>query len=503
MPARRARNLDDAQVAYPDGSTEHLRGVGVATTCDEWLPILAARLDYRYPTTARLRRYANGDADMPEMGKNLKASWLAFQKKARTDYGGLCVGSLADRLRLLSILVGKDAESLASVAARRVWRDNRMDVQLADVIDDYLTAGVGYLVDGDDSGSAVMTREMPEQFYAATDPLRPWKARAALKVWRDLDQGADFALVWITGERQKYIRPSYMPAEFADAKVLHVNAVGGWALFGEPEFFDGPPPVVVFERKSGQGLFEPHIDVIDRINLGKLQRLVTTAMQAFRQRALKADPASGGLPDKDADGHDIDYTKVFEPAPGALWELPAGIDVWESQSTDIRPLLEGEKADARDFAAVTRTPLSAFTPDGANQSATGATNSAAEQISQAKNEIARLTPGLQVALIYALRIEGVDLGEDTVEVTFENPAIVSMSEKYAAAAQAKTAGMTWDSIARTILGWSPEQIAQDSAARAGDALVAAMAFPLTTPAVPAGPVIPVAPMMPNVRQPTA
>jgi len=257
----------------------------------------------------------------------------------------------------------------------------------------------------------------------------------------------------------------------SDRQLRAVNG-GGWVPDGDPELYDGAPPVVVFERKSGKGLFEPHMDVIDRINLGKLQRLVIAAMLAFRQRALKAADGSPGLPDKDADGNDIDYTKVFESSPGALWELPQGIDIWESQTTDITPLLAAEMADARDFAAVTRTPLSAFTPDGANQSATGATNSAAEQISQAKNDIARLIPGLEVLNVYALRIEGVDLGDLTVEVEFENPAIVSMSEKYAAAAQAKAAGMTWDSIARTILGWSPDQIAQDSLARSEEQLSA-------------------------------
>ena len=38
--------------------------------------------------------------------------------------------------------------------------------------------------------------------------------------------------------------------------------------------------------------------------------------------------------------------------------------MWESAETDIRPLLEGEKTDARDFAAVTLTPLSVFIPSG-------------------------------------------------------------------------------------------------------------------------------------------
>lgn len=446
-------------------------------TPDEWLPILAARLDYRYARVEKLRRYATGDADLPEMGKNLRASWVAFQRKARTDYGGLAVGSLADRLRLQSIMVGGQANSPESVQARRIWRDNRMDVQLADVIEDYLTCGIGYLVAGADGTEAQITREMPEQFYAATNPLRPWKARAAIKVWRDPDAGADYALVWAVGLRQMYKRSSFLLTGDDSTKVLRNVASGGWLLDGPSEAYLGDPPVVILERKGSKGLFEPHLDVIDRINLGKLQRLVIAAMQAFRQRAVKGD-----LPDKDPDGNDIDWAKILEPAPGAMWELPEGIDIWESQATDIRPLLDGEKEDQRTFAAVTRTPLSAFTPDGANQSATGATNAAAEQIAQARNEIARIVPGLQVILVYGLRIEGFALEEETLEVQFENPAIIGDAEKYAAAQAAKTAGMSWDSIARTILGWSPDLISQDSLARSQEQLMALTLVQASAPA---------------------
>ncbi len=60
----------------------------MATTPAEWLPILAKRLDGRQKRIAVNRSYANGNAPLPEMGKNTKATWVAFQKKARTNVGG-------------------------------------------------------------------------------------------------------------------------------------------------------------------------------------------------------------------------------------------------------------------------------------------------------------------------------------------------------------------------------------------------------------------------------
>lgn len=434
------------------------------TTPDEWLPVLTGRLDSRYPSVVQLRNYATGNAPLPEMGANLRASWLAFQRKARTDFGGLAVGSLADRLIPNGLRVGTTVDSPAAIEAQRIWRDNRLDVAVGEAITDYLATGWGYLVVGlDEDGAAVLTREMPEQFIAATDPARPWRSRAALKVWRDKDAGLDYARVWVTGSAQMYARRSR-----DDKNTLVVGAGGSlWTRIGDPDLYDGAPPVAILDR--AEAFLSPHLDVIDRINLGKLQRLVISAMQAFKQRAMK-----GTLPDKDDDGNDIDWAKAFEPAPGALWELPDGIDVWESEQTDIRPLLDGEKADAREFAAVTRTPVSVLLPEGQNQSAEGAASAKEGQILNARKEIARLSPAIASAMTMALLAENVDLGADTVEVLWANPAHVSLSEQFAAAVQAKGAGIPLRQVMRDILSMSPQQIAEAEQDIAAEQLSAAL-----------------------------
>lgn len=448
------------------------------STPAEWLPILTKRLDDRYPRIALLRSYASNTPPMPEMGTNVRASWVAFQRKACTGYGGLAVESLANRIVPSGVRVGDSDDNDAVQVARRVWRDNRMDVTVADAIRDMLACSVGYLVVGVDAdGHAIVSREIPEQAIAAVDPLRPWKARAFLKVWRDIDAEMDYAYVWVTGQRQLFSRSS----KFEGKTLITHSFDASWEPAGNAEPYAGEPPVVILERHDGQGLFEPHIPVIDRINLGKLQRLVVTAMQAFKQRAVK-----GGLPQKDDEGNDIDWAAVFDPSPGALWDLPEGIEVWESEQTDIRPLLEGEKTDARDFAAVTRTPISVFIPDGENQSAEGAFNAKEGQINQAKDEIARIQPGLSVAMVYALQIEGVNLDGATVQVTFTRPEHVSITEKYAAAAQARAAGESWKSIARNILGYTPDEIrAEEAEQRRNNVsqLLASVRAPETAPAV--------------------
>ncbi len=198
------------------------------------------------------------------------------------------------------------------------------------------------------------------------------------------------------------------------------------------------------------------------------------AMQTYRQRALKnTSPDGPGLPDEDESGNQIDYQEIFEPGPGALWELPPGIEIWESQTVDLTPMLSAVKDDWRELAGETHTPVSAMLPDAANQSASGAEMPMQQLVFKAEDRIARFKPAMAVCIVKALRIEGADLEDLTVEVKFMPPATVSMTEKYAAAAQAKAAGEALETIQENILGYSPEQIAQDKQRRAEEQMALA------------------------------
>ena len=440
----------------------------------DWLPILAKRLDERHRKLKRLRRYAHGEPDLPEMGKNLRASWEAFQKKARVDYGGIAVRSLRNRIRPHGLRIGASDQHPALGAARQIERDSHLWVQVRDAIRDYIETGVGYLATSrDDAGRPVIRREKPETFIADPDPERPWKARAWLKVWRDDVAGLDFARVSVGDREQQFWRPSTTP----HGSKVRGAASTDWQPMDEPDQFGdggGEPGVAILDRGDDGPFLESHLDTIDRIVHGKLQRLVIVAMQAFRQRALKPKEGTGGLPAEDADGNIIDWAKTLEPAPGALWELPEGIDIWESQTAEVIPLLKGEETDARDFAAATGTPISVLIPDGQNQSAEGAANAKEQQIAQARDDIDRIRSVIAIAIVYALDQANIDLGGDTVEVLFAPPEHVSLSERYAAAVQAKAAGVSARTIKRDILGMTPDQIAQDEADAGADMLAAAL-----------------------------
>lgn len=440
----------------------------MASTPSDWLPVLAKRIDDNMPRARLLESYVDGNAPLPEMSKNTRSSWQKYQRKARTNWGLLVRDSVADRIVPNGITVGGSADSPEAKAAQRIYRDNRMSAVFKTWLKYGLTFSESYLTVWQGDGVPVITADSPKSMGVAVDPLQPWRVRAAMRYWRDEDSGFDYALVWCVGWRQKFRRESY--ATGGNRRRLLSRASGQWAPDGDPVDTNGAaPPVVVYLNPDGLGEFESHTDVIDRCNEGELQRLSTMAMQAFRQRALKSAPDGDGLPKDDQDGKPIDWAALFEPAPGALWDLPPGIDLWESQQTDIRPMLDALKEDIRKLSAATKTPLPMLMPDGANQSAEGAQNTEKGFIFKCEDRLAVAKLGLEAALVKALQTMGFDV-EDTVSVAFESPERVTLSEKYSAASMAKAAGESWGSIRRNILNYSPDQMRQDDLDRAREQL---------------------------------
>lgn len=444
-------------------------------TPGDWLPILATRLDETAGEVAGLRRWVDGNAPLPEGGRRAKPTWIAFQKSALTNYGAIACASRANRIRYRDVTVAGEPQGAASVAARRIARDNRLPMQIRTAVWDMLSARRGYLVAGvGDDGRAIITAERPELFYAEPDPIYPWKVRAAIKVWRDTIEMMDYALVWIPGQRQQFTRPAYTNQTTQQVRIA--AAGGDWAPVAEPDLYDGDPPVWILDRDDGKGFIELHTNVIHRLNTSRLERLSVMAIQAFRQRALKKAPDAPPLPDKDpVTGQAYSLDQALEAAPGVFWDLPEGYEIWESSPTDIRSLLEAEKHDTRELAAVLGVNWSIFMPDSANQSATGAQKSDNIEVSDCEAMIDRITLAVVACLLTALRIEGVDV-QGTVEVSFVPPASITMAEQFDALTKGQATGTALETLQKYVLGWSADMIDEDSAnrtrAKALDALSA-------------------------------
>jgi hypothetical protein len=406
----------------------------------------------------------DGNAPLPEGVDGCREAYQKFQRKSRTNFGELVVDAVAERMCITGFQVGEQDNSVAW----DIWKRNRMAVKSFDVFRDMLGLSAGYLMLSPGPRGVVITQERPEQAVTESDPTLPEIVRAGLKIYRDGPEGADFAFLHLPGVVRKYRRPS--TDNNGILKTLPY-ATEGWELVAESGTGLSFVPMFPFDNRERRGEFETHTDLLDRINWIILQRLVITAMQAFRQRAFKGD-----LPSEDDDGNEINYGDMFKPGPAQLWQLPEGVDIWESQPGDLTQILAAAKDDVRDLAAVTRTPISVFVPDGANQTAEGAAFAREGLVFKTTDRAARAGAVMAAAMAGALAIEA---GESTpvedVETLWAPFEARSLSER--ADASTKAADLPWRTRMTDVWGFSQERVDEMEAQRAADAALTTASAP--------------------------
>lgn len=451
-----------------------------------WLRRLIAELGKRQRRYNRLDDYYRGECDLPEGAENAREAYRRFQRKARTNFAELLVEAVRERMVPVAFRSGDSGNDTIDKLAWRIWQANCLDADAALVHRSSLTMSDAYaIVGGPDEylgGLPLITPEDPRQVITAQDPMRRRRVVAALKVFTDDVQELDLAYVYLPG----YVfRASRRRAP--SNKMFSFNMTGwDWIESDNPQKLPYPVvPVVRFPNRadlSGNvtlGEFETVIDVLDRINHTVLQRLVITALQAFRQRAIKGD-----LPEKDLDGNPIDYAGIFSADPGALWRLPAGVDLWESSQTDLTSILSGARHDIQDLAAISRTPLFYLTPDAASGSAEGASLAREGLTFKTADRIAQATESWEQTLALALLFSNENItSPPEIQVKWQAVDLASMAERYDAASKAGPAGLPWRNVMEDVLGFPPQEVDRMAAERTADALL--FGPPIAAPATAA------------------
>jgi hypothetical protein len=451
-----------------------------------WLQRLSKDLQDKQARIRNLRNYLQGNPPLPEGAEGCREAYRKFQAQSRTNWAELVVEVVAERMIVSGFRTGAEGDDLGDAAARRIWNGNNLDIIAPDVHTDMLGLGDGYVMVGPpdtEDGVPVITHEDPSTIVTAHDVRRPQKVTASMKAFRDDVTGRGFAYLNLPG--QLFVATS---DNVPDTEHVPAVDVASWSWNEElstplPQGFEDVIPVVRFANRRGLGEFEPHTDLLDRINYVTLQRLVIIAMQAYRQRATEGD-----LPEVDEEGNTINYSAIFQPGPGALWHLPEGVKLWESQITDVRPILDAAKDDIRDLAAVTRSPLPAFVPDGANQTAEGSSTAKEGLIFKAGDRIRRGSFGWNSVMSLAFRFAG-DTARANIldlETLWRPPERLTLSERADAAAKAQQ-DYPWRSRMTEIWGESPEAVARMEAERVADALQTAALAPPTPAATATAP----------------
>jgi hypothetical protein len=409
--------------------------------------------------------YYTGEPPLPKLSQGWADATREFLRLARANYSLLVVDAMLDRLTLRGGRTAEDSDSDGDGRIRRFHSENGS--YFADALAYAFAMGEGFVfvgppAKGSGSTIALATAEDPRQVAVDPDPARPSVLRSAVKTYRD---GGE---VWA-----HLYRPADEDGDNDRVTVFAREARktrGGWET---QESKSGPldvqgfgVPVVPLTNRFGKGEFELHLDLIDRINDMIANRLWVAKFQAFRQRAVKGD-----LPEEDDEGNKINYDKLFAADPGALWELPEGVDIWESQLVDMQQILASVRDDVKELAATSRTPLFMFTPDAAAGSAEGASLMREGIVFKTEDRQDRMTPAANRVYKLGLAYSGEEQAARGEISPIWGPAErYSLQQRGSAAVQAKASGVPQESIWTEVWQFDPPTVARMEQQRATDLL---------------------------------
>jgi hypothetical protein len=435
----------------------------------------------------------------------------------RANFAKLAVDSKLNRIKLESFrpveaeAADADANPDGETPAQKQAR--RMMARYSAVFDEALlyasVMGCGYLWAGppDRDGLPTFTAEDPRECITINDPVDRDRVIAALKMYRDEVTGYDYAIVAIgepytptaeeagvddpqpVGER---IRVARRPASGTGMTSKWLPSMWEWDDDKSKELpIQGRGPLVHrVLAPQGLGDFEPHLDLLARINNMIVDRLWISKFQVFRQRVLMDEGAEGEDdyvdPNRDVDEDEEDtgdgakasaqaaadaLADELQADPGAVWRLPKGYKIWESTPTDMTPALSAVKDDIKEFAASTFTPLYVFTPDAVQGSAEGASLAREGQVYKAEAWWSIAARPFLDAIGDLMAIVGLEV--EDVELKWMPAERYSLLQKAQAAQYAQAAGVPWEGRMQDYMQLSPDTIRRYKQQRRADLLFAA------------------------------
>ena len=415
---------------------------------------LAKELHNRRDRLDRLYDYYSGQPPLPEGMSNLQDQARDFFRTSRTNFAELICEALRERMKPTGVRTGVDDDESGDEVAWQQWEAAKLPVVSADVHQSMCSFGDAYAIVSwsEAKQRPIVTAEDPRQVITRHDPLTD-DVVEALKMYRDDAEGLDVAYVYVPGKVRVATRK--VPAVSSPTATFKASE---WNWDEDrsadlPAGFESVIPVVRFRNRDGVAEFERHIDVLDRINRSLLRGLVVMTYQAFKQRAIQGD-----LPETDENGLPINYQELLKAGPDALWLLPPDARIWESGQVDINPILNFAKNDVLFLAAVTRTPLTMFTPDAATQSAEGASLQREGLVFKAEDRIARVNGSWAEVLSLMLRFAGdaARADVDKIHLLWAPVERFSVSERANAIAQTKGVISRRQQLIE-IWGMSPDQ----------------------------------------------
>jgi hypothetical protein len=443
--------------------------------------------------------YLHGNAPLPQGAENARSSYEAFMKMARGNFAELITNAVGNRMLPVGFSSVREDDATGDAEIGSLWHRAMLPVTARDTQRKMLALRESYVVVGevdDETDAAIVTCEDPRWMVGIPDPVRPHRLKAALKLMYDEEDEVDRAFVYLDGVVTGGMAQVWVATRKSYGKL------GGFYGFNHREWTWDPAqsgelihpriPVVRFNNLDDLGEYEPHLDLLDRINHQVLQRMTIAVMQAFRQRWVKGLPTH--YPDDfevaELRGKEIDYSKTFVSDPAAFWQLPPDADIGESAPVDLTPLVNAIKSDVQHLAFVTSTPLHMMDAGGDNQSAEGANLAREGLLFKAKDRIERVKPRWsQVVGLMLLQAGETDLTLiRSLQTKFAPPELLSLAERADAASKAVNDvprrsrlldiwGFEPEVVDRMMTEWAEEQLLAQQVAALTAAATSGLALP--------------------------
>lgn len=450
-----------------------------------WLLRLGNKLAADQQRFSDLDSYWRGKHPLPFGNRRMREAYRRFQEQSRTNFCSLVAESVIERLKVTGFRTGGEGSDQTDREAWGWWQANHLDADSGLVHRAAVVMSRAYVIVGEDPdapGEPLVTGEDPRQVVHESSPTNRRKILAALKTWWEDVESAHLAVLYLPDEL-RYFRSTV--SQEASGNQLWAQNI--W----EPDTSDypdgtapnpfGEPPVVPFLTRpdlcgATLGEFEDVIPVQDRINTEVLDRMVISAMQAYRQRwATGVDLA-------DENGNP---QGGFDPGADLLWNVAdENAKFGEFSPADLIQIIKAVESDVQHMAAITRTPPHYLL--GAMVNLSGDALAAAETGLTSKVVERSIEFGESWEMVYQLagKVRGQEVPPDC-EVIWADPQFRTLTEMAAANVQLVTAGVPW----RTRMGlldFTPSQIDRMQTERASDAMLNAV----LAPPMPAGPTPP-------------
>lgn len=453
--------------------TEELTMAGTAAW---WLIYLGKELEEHRPKLEQLDQYDLGNHPLPQGHRRAREAYRRFQRQARTNFTGLVTESVLDRLTVTGFRMGAKADMAADAEANLIWQDSYLDADQTIAMRHALVMGRSYVLVGPDpeaESGVRITVEDPRQVIHACEPDNRREVRAALKVWCDEVDRRHHAVVYLPET------VSYFVADGGGSGATLWDPSRWTPEYDEGDLGVAPNPlapdvpVVPFVNRPekchmGFGEFQDVTDIQDRINQQVLDRLVTSATQAFRQRWATGTEVKG----------------QFDPGADLIWWVEDDkAKFGDFTSSDLRQMIDAAKSDVEHLASVTRTPPYYLLGQMANLSGDALTAAEAGLVAKARRRMAQFGESWEEVLGLAFQIKGRAV-EVEAEAIWAEPERKNEAASADAALKKSTVGVPWRQLMED-LGYTPAQIDRMEVMRAADALRAALLAPAPAPAAPA------------------